>query len=57
MSLDCDPKRKNSIETILKTIAILYRGTPVPEGIIYEEDPRIKKMCYDIMTELIGSLV
>lgn len=56
VSLDCDLKRKNSIETILKTIATLYGGLPVPEGIVHEEDQRVRKLCYDIMTDMISSL-
>jgi hypothetical protein len=56
ISLDCEVDRKNSIESIMRSVATVYVGVPIPKDIIFEDDPRVKKLCFEILTEMIVSL-
>jgi len=56
ISLDCEPDRKNSIEGIMRSIATVFVGVAVPKEIMFEEDARVLKLCFDVLTEMVVSL-
>lgn len=41
---------------MLRTIFSVCRGVPVPEGILFEEDAKVKRMAYDILIDMMTSL-
>lgn len=56
VSLDCEITRKNSLENAMRSIATVFVGVAVPKDIVFEEDMRVKKLCFETLTEMIGSL-
>ena len=55
INLDCEYRRKNAVERLVKTVGSVYAGLVVP-GIAFEENARVKTQCIEVINDLVHYL-